>query len=285
VRRRGEPQPPHFRHADNGDLRPGVDDLVMRPLIGVTTSEVRRSEDVRQTRQGEPPQREMALGLKYLHAVEAAGGLPVVLPPLEPEAVRPLLAHLSGICLSGGPDLDPGSYGQREHPELGPIEPEVDRFELALARLAWREGLPVLAICRGAQALNVARGGTLVQHLPDEPGVTLDHRQSEPGEQPTHPVEVSDGSLVARLMGTRRPEVNSFHHQAAARLGRGLRVVGRSPDGVVEAIEAADRPFVVGVQWHAECLADREEQAALFEGLVAAAQRHAVEGRRPAIAA
>jgi putative glutamine amidotransferase len=253
----------------------------MRPLIGVTTSEVRRAEGVRQTPQGEPPSTEMALGLRYLRAIEAAGGLPVVLPPLELDAVRPLLDHLTGICLSGGPDLDPKSYGEREHPELGPTEPDIDRFELELAKLAWREGLPLLAICRGAQALNVARGGTLVQHLPDEPRVTLEHRQDVPGDQPTHGVEVFEGSLLAEVMGGAGPfEVNSFHHQAAARLGDGLRVVARSTDGVVEAIEAPARPFVLGVQWHAECLAERGEQAALFQGLVGAAAEYTAAGSR-----
>ena len=126
------------------------------------------AESVQQTPQGEPARREMALGMKYTGAIEAAGGLPVVLPPLGLDAIRPLLARLSAVCLSGGPDLDPAAYAAQPHPELGPTEPELDRFELELAREAWERGLPVLAICRGAQALNVARGGTLHQHVPDE---------------------------------------------------------------------------------------------------------------------
>ena len=249
-----------------------------RPLIGVTTSEVRRSETVRQTPQGEPPDTEMALGLKYLRAIEAAGGLPVVLPPLERDAVAPLLDYLDGICLSGGPDLDPESYGARAHPELGPIEPEVDRFELEVARLAWEKKLPVLAICRGAQALNVARGGTLIQHLPGEERVALDHRQTEPGDTPTHSVEVDPGTLLAEQVGAGEIEVNSFHHQAVDKLGRDLKIVACSPDGVVEGIEAPERPFVLGVQWHAEALAQRPEQAALFTGLGNAARRAGAKG-------
>lgn len=243
----------------------------MRPLIGVTTSEVRLAEQVEQTPQGEPPRREMALGLTYLKAIEAAGGIPVVMPPLELDAVAPLLDRIAGVCLSGGPDLDPEAYDGRRHPELGPVEPELDRFELALARAADDRGLPVLAICRGAQALNVARGGTLHQHLPDRPGTTLEHRQRTAGERTTHGVEIAPGSLLARVMRRTRARVNSFHHQGVRRLGVGLRATAWAPDGVIEGIEAPGRGFVLGVQWHAETLTRRREHAALFEALVQAA--------------
>src|SRR4051794_2796467 len=239
-----------------------------RPLIGVTTSEVRVAESVTGTPQGEPPRREMALGLTYLKAIEAAGGLPVVIPPLDLEAVAPMLDRLTGVCLSGGPDLDPESYKGRRHPELGPTEPELDRFEIAFACEALSRDLPVLAICRGAQALNVAAGGTLEQHLPERPGGAVDHRQSAPADEPTHQVRVEPGSLLARTLGRGDCEVNSFHHQAARRVGWGLRAVAWSPDGVVEGLEAATGNFVLGVQWHAECLTDLPEQAALFGALV-----------------
>lgn len=246
----------------------------MKPLIGVTTSEVRAGTQVSQTPQGEPPRREMALGLTYLRAIESAGGLPVVIPPLELEAVEPLLERFSGLCLSGGPDLDPASYHERRHPDLGPVEPELDRFELELARRADARALPILAICRGQQALNVARGGTLHQHLPDRPGTTIEHRQRAPGERPTHSVAITAGSRLARLMSRRKARVNSFHHQAVDRLGAGLRAVAWSPDGVIEGVEAPAREFLVGVQWHAEILVARRDNAALFEGLVQAALRH-----------
>ena len=252
----------------------------LKPLIGVTTSEVRPGTRVYPTPQGDPPGREMALGLTYLRAIEAAGGLPVVIPPLELDAVEPLLDRFSGVCLSGGPDLDPGAYHERRHPELGPVEPELDRFELELARRADARGLPMLAICRGEQALNVARGGTLHQHLPDRPGTTIDHRQSAPGHQPTHTVDVAARSRLARLMGRRNARVNSFHHQAVDRLGTGLRAVAWSPDGVIEGVEAPARDFLVGVQWHAETLVARRDNAALFAGLIRAAERHGEESRR-----
>ena len=245
-----------------------------RPLIGVSTSEVRIAQQVEPIRYGEPPHREMALGLKYLQAIERAGGLPVVLPPLDPAGVSPLLERLSGVCLSGGPDLDPGSYDSPPHPQLGPTEPDLDRFELALAREADERGLPMLAICRGAQALNVSRGGALFQHIPDEVGGPLHHRQAEPSDRPTHVIEIDPGSRVAQVLGLTRLEVNSFHHQSIRVLGHGLRAVAWAEDGVIEAIEASDRDFVLGVQWHAEGIAARSEQRALFARFVDAAQRY-----------
>ena len=244
-----------------------------RPLIGVPNSEVRYAERIAQTPQSDPPRREMTLGLTYLRAIETAGGLPMVMPPLELEAIEPLLDRLSGICLSGGPDLDPETYDEPPHPELGPIEPDLDRFELELARQADDRGLPMLAICRGTQTLNVARDGSLHQHLPDRPGVTIDHRPRWPGDAPVHGVRIAPTSRLARVMGKREASVNSFHHQGVHRLGRGLRAVAWSPDGVIEGIEAPARDFVVGVQWHAESMVARREQAALFRGLVDASMR------------
>ncbi len=238
----------------------------MAPLIGVSTSEVRRQEEHGLVAQGEPPRTELALGERYLEAVRAAGGLPVILAPIRTGQADLLLERLDGICLSGGPDLHPHHYGAAEDPELGPTEPELDRFELALARRAVARGTPVLAICRGMQVLNVARGGTLHQHLPD-------HRQALAGGETTHLVELAPGSRLERLMHTRTPEVNSFHHQAIATLGRGLRVVGRAQDGTIEAVEGTSGAFTFGVQWHAEYLTARADQRALFEGLVAAAAR------------
>ena len=250
----------------------------MRPLIGVTTSEVRVAEYVCQTPEGEPPDREMALGLKYLRALELAGALPVVMPPLSLEAIEPLLANLSGICLSGGPDLDPGIYHSLADAHLGPTEPELDRFEVALARHADARNMPVLAICRGAQVLNVARGGTLHQHLPDVVGSAVVHRRHGPDDPDAqHLVDVEAESVLGAVLGHLHPLVNSYHHQAADRLGRGLRAVAWSPDGVIEGIEAPGRDFVIGVQWHAESLSESETvQADLLAAFIAAA----ANGRR-----
>ena len=235
-----------------------VDNSPMRPLIGVTTSELRPSGAGTLRRQGEPAHPEMALGMTYLQAIERAGAVPVVLPPCVSD-LESLIARLDGVCLSGGPDLDPEAYGARErHAELGPTEPSLDAFELALARAALGRGMPLLGICRGSQALNVACGGTLHQHLPG-------HRQSEPGPTTTHEVEVLAGTRLAGLIGPGSYAVNSFHHQAVDEVGQGLRVAALAADGMVEAIEGG-AGFAIGVQWHAETLAD----ARLFEALVGA---------------
>jgi putative glutamine amidotransferase len=242
-----------------------------RPLIGVTTSEVRLAEDVRRAPEGEPPEAEMALGLSYLKAIERAGGVPVAIPPVAAESITSLIRRLSGLCLSGGPDIHPSAYGADPHPALGPTWRELDLAEIALARAADRRGLPILAICRGAQALNVARRGTLFQHLP-ESGGEVDHRPGDYGPDVAHAVEIEPDSLLAHALGATLLEVPSYHHQAADELGRELRAVAWSPDGVVEGIEAVNRDFVIGIQWHAQ--AETPQNGRLFRSFVKAAERH-----------
>jgi putative glutamine amidotransferase len=234
----------------------------MRPLIGVTTSELRPSRLATTRRHGEPAYPEMALGMTYLRTLDAAGAIPVVLPPTGTDHLGPLLERLDGLCLSGGPDLDPAAYGATDrHTELGPTEPSLDAFELSLVRMGLQRGLPILAICRGSQALNVACGGTLHQHVPG-------HRQTEAATEPTHEVEIESRSRLHRMVRTRTLAVNSFHHQAVDVLGDGLRVVATALDGTIEAIEGDG--FLVGVQWHAETLM---AHMPLFEALVTAASR------------
>jgi putative glutamine amidotransferase len=232
-------------------------------IIGLSTSEMREPERIRHDPHSEPAARELALGLSYPDAIRRAGAVPVVIPPLDAAAIGPLLDGLWGLCLSGGPDLQPSSYGAEPHPALGPTEPHLDTFEIALLRAAEARNMPVLAICRGLQVLNVSRGGTLVQDLPSERPSEIEHRQASPGSTPTHDVVLED-SLVADCLGVRAARVNSFHHQAVDRLGDGLRVIGWSPDGVIEAIEATDRRFTVAVQWHAESMTRSPEQKRLL---------------------
>ncbi len=243
---------------------------MISPLIGISTSELRNPREHVNKPQSEPPMRELALGLTYPQAISRAGGIPVVIPPFRSDhEIAGLLERVDGICLSGGPDLHPSAYGAEPDPALGPTEPEVDEFEVALVRAALQRHMPLLCICRGAQLLNVVRGGTLVQHLPD-------HRQTEPGRLPTHRVRVDPASKLAQALGATEVEVNSFHHQAVERLGGNLRPVAWSEDGIVEGIEATDRPFVLGVQWHAEGLVDADEQRALFAAFLGAAGRFTV---------
>ena len=225
-----------------------------RPLIGITTSEVRRKKDARPLPYGDLKQPELALGVVYARAVEQAGGIPVVLAPVGDDAVAPLVDHLAGVCVSGGPDLDPAAYGAERHPKLGPVEPELDAFELAVIRRADALGLPVLGICRGSQVLNVARGGTLHQHVPDVSDGSVDHRQTASGRETTHDIRIESGSRLAGIVGGEDLDVNAFHHQAVDRLGRGLRAVAWADDGIVEAIEGDGEALYLGVQWHVETL-------------------------------
>ena len=223
-------------------------------------------------------QQELALGLTYPRAIRAAGAVPVVIPPLDLASIEPLLDGLCGLCLSGGPDLHPSIYGAEPHPELGPTEPHLDVFEIALIRAAEARALPVLAICRGLQVLNVSRGGTLIQDLPSLQPSDVQHRQDQVGSVPTHDVRVEPDSLVAACLGASELRVNSFHHQAVGRLGSGLRVVATSPDGVVEAIESVDRPFTIAVQWHAESMVRSPEQARMVAAFAQEAARRTRAG-------
>jgi putative glutamine amidotransferase len=235
---------------------------VASPLIGITTSELRNPREHVNRPESEPPMRELALGLTYPDAVARGGGVPVVIPPFgSDESIAALLDRVDGLVLAGGPDLHPSLYGQEPGPDLGPTEPALDGSEVALVRMALDRRLPMLCICRGMQALNVARGGTLVQHLPG-------HRQTEPGRRPTHGARVDPGSRLARALGATEVQVNSFHHQAVDALGRNLRAVAWADDGLVEGIEATDRDFAVGVQWHAEGLVGAGEQEALFRAFL-----------------
>jgi putative glutamine amidotransferase len=257
-----------FVHVEIGEAAVCGDSCGVKPLIGVTTSELRPGALATLRRHGEPPNPEMALGMTYSRVLEDAGALPVVVPPLGLRDVPRLLARLDGLVLSGGPDLAPSAYGAKPHQELGSTEPGLDAFEYAMAREALRLGLPMLGICRGAQTLNVARRGTLHQHLPDVVGDVIAHRQTVDGRVPTHPVSILPGSRLAVTLGTTQLSVNSFHHQAVDRLGAGLCACAWAPDGTIEAIEDPEQPFVIAVQWHAETLQAVPGQLALFEELV-----------------
>lgn len=252
---------------------------VERPRIGISTSELRMRERVSPMPEGEPVRREMTLGMVYVDAVFQAGGLPVILPPLTPAFAAALVAEVDGLCIPGGPDIHPSLYGHAPHEMLGPTDAELDAFERALVVEALEGGVPLLGICRGAQMINVAAGGTLHQHLPACVDGALAHRQEVDIGRVTHPVRVAAGSALATGLAREVLEVNSLHHQAVDRLGDGLRAVAWAPDGVVEAVEGVGEAFLLGVQWHAEALLQLPEERQLMAAFVeAAAERMETAG-------
>jgi gamma-glutamyl-gamma-aminobutyrate hydrolase PuuD len=204
--------------------------------------------------------------LAYVDAVERAGGRALLVPPAEDD-VEQTLDALDGIVFSGGADVDPARYGAEAHPETDTPQARRDAGELALLTAALERDMPTLAICRGFQLLNVARGGDLVQHLPERVG-NDDHKQV-PGEFAVHPVEIRDGSRLAGIVGA-GSQVTSHHHQALGQVGAGLVETAWTADGTLEAVEDPSLRFAIGVQWHPEA----GEDAALFEALVEQAREY-----------
>jgi gamma-glutamyl-gamma-aminobutyrate hydrolase PuuD len=202
----------------------------------------------------------------YVRAVERAGGRALLVPPAA-DGVEETLDALDGLLFSGGSDIDPARYGQEPHPETKDVVQLRDEAELSLLRAALERDMPVLAICRGSQVLNVALGGDLVQHLPDLVGD--DKHKHTPGAYADHEVEIDGETQLGALLGDRAP-VKSHHHQGFGRLGEGLRTAARAEDGTVEALEAPARRFTLGVLWHPEAGDDER----LFEELVAQARAY-----------
>jgi putative glutamine amidotransferase len=208
---------------------------------------------------------------EYVQAVLRAGGLPVLLPTAAVNPVAPWLARVQGLMLIGGGDIDPARYGAGPHETIYNLDTDRDACEFALAREALERRLPLLAICRGMQVLNVILGGSLHRHLPEVYGEQVAHRLP-PRETVRHRVEVAAGAQIADAMGARAVEIVSWHHQAVDRLGAGLRPVAWAADGVVEALELDGHPNLLAVQWHPELSAAADPaQQGLFDRLVALA--------------
>src|SRR5687767_1133301 len=216
----------------------------------------------------------------YLASVEQTGARARVLEVTE--SPRKVLGEIDGLLLTGGGDVDPVFYGEDRHPLTDDAEPGRDEFEIDLARRAMSDGVPLLAICRGTQVLNVAAGGTLVQDIPSSVESDLSHSVKEPKDLACHEISIVAGTKLSGVLGGQMDaacscRVNSRHHQAVGRIGDGLVVSARAGDGVVEAIEQPDAPFCIGVQWHPENFWRSGEFTPLFEAFVRAA-RERMEG-------
>lgn len=225
----------------------------MRPVIGVT---------------GNYNEEEHSFWVRdyYVKSLRAVGAVPLVLPPTEDaDITAEYLQICSGLLFSGGGDVDPVHWGEMARPRLGYINPLRDAFELELARQALRADMPILGICRGCQVLNVAAGGSLLQDIQSH----LLHDQNAPREYPIHAIVVEKGSLLRRVVGSEEIRVNSFHHQAVKNPGRGLKTCAWAPDGIIEAVESTEHRWVLGVQWHPECMTD-EFSRRIFAALVKA---------------
>ena len=239
----------------------------MAPIIGITATVIHDQG-------GSGPSTRWAVTETYLHAVAAAGGVPIMLAPVEGDLTT-LLDLVDGLLFTGGADIDPTIFGDVEiHPKTYGVSPVRDRFELELIREAAERDIPTLCICRGIQVMNVAFGGTLYQDVADQYSAELNHSQSAdqiPGGEPSHRVRVESGSLIASVYGSTDLKTNSFHHQTLRDVPDGLEIAGRSPDGSIEAISMKDKTYFVGLQWHPEMMFERHtEHLRPFTRLVAA---------------
>jgi putative glutamine amidotransferase len=224
-----------------------------QPLIGITVGPREAGSPFLQTRS------------TYTRAIEMAGGLPVLIPPLEPSSLAALLERLDGLVFPGGADVDPAEYGEARQPKTEVVE-ELDHLELAVAHWAIHSDVPTLGICRGQQLLNVAMGGSLVQHIDD-------HRQSGDRTVLTQALTVEPGSRLAAVFGSTEIEVNTMHHQAVKDVAEGLVAVAWSADGTIEAMESHTHPWLLMVQYHPEELVGfHQPSQRLFGAFVAACQ-------------
>ncbi|SDB95702.1 putative glutamine amidotransferase [Melghirimyces thermohalophilus] len=218
----------------------------VKPVIGITLTYSER-------------EKQLTLKKDNSDALLDVGGIPFLLPLTnDPDSLRGMVESIDGLMLTGGDDIDPSLFGEEPQPGLGRVEPERDRMEIALSQAMVRAGKPVLALCRGCQVLNIALGGDMYQDLDSQREDLIQHAQRGPRDYLSHSIEIRRGTLLEQIAGTDRARVNSFHHQALRHIPEGYTVSATAPDGVVEAFERVEEPFILGVQWHPENLYRRD---------------------------
>jgi len=249
--------------ADGGRAAPADRGGAPRPLIGLSSAYVPDGDYVK-------------VPCPYARAIEEAGGTAVILPVTDDVAlVVEYVRVLDGLVLSGGDDVPPEAYGEKPLEQTKTLSPLRHRFEKALVEAWLPTGKPILGICRGAQEINVVRGGTLVQDLPTQVGTAVIHRLPKGQGDASHPLAVAPGTTLHALLGSDRVEVNSNHHQAVKKAGKGLRVAARSPDGVIEALEFTGGRFGLLVQWHPERMGEADHRRAIYGTFVRACRQAA----------
>lgn len=234
----------------------------MKPIIGITCGHTAKSGG------------RYYVNEPYVRCIEKAGGMPLLIPAMKDDLdIKGLLQSMDGILLPGGVDIDPVHFGEEPLEGLGDVEPEWDRLELFVARLALEWDLPILGICRGIQLLNVAAGGSLYQDISSQVNAQrIQHRQKAPRWYATHYISIEAGSILEQLWGRDEVRVNSFHHQAVRTLAPGFTVTAKSRDGIIEGVESHSHRFACGVQWHPELMVESHpEQLGLFRQLVTSA--------------
>jgi putative glutamine amidotransferase len=253
-----------------------------RAVIGITTQNIRTISGIPEL----VPDSWM-MSQRFIRAAVAAGGIPWMIPLLDAdtETLRLTYERLDGLLLPGGADIDPDSYAAERHPLTVGTDPPRDVVEGRLVEWALEDGMPVLGLCRGIQVINIVLGGTMYQDLAAEYRGAIKHdyvpAQGYARDRLSHDVEIVDGSRLARILGATTRPVNSMHHQGVRDLGRGLIATARAPDGLIEALELPEHPFMLGVQWHPEALCPSDAGSRrLFVEFVAASAHHALIAKR-----
>jgi putative glutamine amidotransferase len=236
----------------------------MKPLIGINASFSSQTTE----------SANITVKSSYVDAVTSAGGIPVILPPVEDISLaESLVNHCDGFIFIGGPDINPKRYNEDPHPTFNPLAERRENYDFAVIEEVLRKKKPFLAVCLGHQEINVALGGTLIQDIAAETSSPVQHSMKHSPHYGRHDVIVEKNCKLHDLVGTTTLSTNTSHHQAVEKPGKGLRITSRCTDGTIESVELEDYPFGIGVQWHPEKLIDEKAHLSIFQGLIKAASK------------